>query len=448
MNTNLITPFDIIYSIILIYIILNFAKSIQKKNIVEKSYYKYLTKGLLIKLSGGIFFCLIYLLYYGGGDTTNYFIGVKAVLNVFSDNPLNYFKLLFTSVGPDLNKFFFDVQSYPPMYMLRDERTMTVIKVTSLFSMLGFGGFLPTTILVATFTFSWIWKLYEFLATRYPGRIKAINICILYLPSTIFWGSGIMKDTYVFGATCYTIYGLHQFFIERKRKGKTLLTLLFSFYIILMIKAYIIFALLPGLLIFANFERLKSVKSYFIKIIVFPITFSLIILAANTLFFDFNELFGKYSADNLFEEAALQNSDLKRDVYGGNSFDIGEFDPSLRGAISKFLPAINAAIFRPYIWEVGSPTMLLSGIENIILLSISIWLLLTKPIKLIRSIGSDPFIIFCLLFTITLGFGVGLSTSNFGALVRYKIPFLPFFTFIICYNLPKLNQSVNFQKKV
>ncbi len=443
MNTNLITPFDIIYSIILIYIILNFAKSIQKKNIVEKSYYKYLTRGLFIKLSGGIFFCLIYLLYYGGGDTTNYFIGVKAVLNVFTDNPLNYFKLLFTSVGSDLNKFFFDVQSYPPMYMLRDQRTMTVIKITSLFSLLGLGGFLPTTILVATFIFSWIWKLYGFLAKRYPNRIKAVNICILYLPSTIFWGSGIMKDTFVFGATCYTIYGLHQFFIERKRKSKTLLTLLFSFYIILMIKAYIMFALLPGLLIFANFERLKSVKSYFIKIIVFPITFSLIILAANTLFFDFNELFGKYSADNLFEEAALQNSDLKRDVYGGNSFDIGEFDPTLQGAISKFLPALNAAIFRPYIWEVGSPTMLLSGIENTILLLISIWLLLTKPIKLIRSIGADPFIIFCLLFTITLGFGVGLSTSNFGALVRYKIPFLPFFTFIVCYSLPKLRQSVN-----
>ena len=443
MNTNLITPFDIIYSIILIYIILNFTKSIQKKNILEKSYYKYLTKGLIIKLSGGVFFCLIYLLYYGGGDTTNYFIGVKAVLNVFTDNPLNYFKLLFTSVGSDLNKFFFDVQSYPPMYMLRDQRTMTVIKITSLFSMLGLGGFLPTTILVSTFIFSWIWKLYGFLAKRYPNQIKAVNICILYLPSTIFWGSGIMKDTFVFGATCYTIYGLHQFFIERKRKGKTLLTLLFSFYIILMIKAYIMFALLPGLLIFANFERLKSIKSYFIKLIVYPITFSLIILAANTLFFDFNELFGKYSADNLFEEAALQNSDLKRDVYGGNSFDIGEFDPSLQGAISKFLPAINAAIFRPYIWEVGSPTMLLSGIENIILLSMSIWLILTKPIKLFRSIGSDPFIIFCLLFTIILGFGVGLSTSNFGALVRYKIPFLPFFTFIICYNLPRLKQSIS-----
>ena len=29
------------------------------------------------------------------------------------------------------------------------------------------------------------------------------------------------------------------------------------------------------------------------------------------------------------------------------------------------------------------------------------------------------------------GFGIGLSTANFGALVRYKIPFMPFYLFII-----------------
>lgn len=389
----------------------------------------------MVKLTGGIFFCLIYLLYYGGGDTTNYFIGVKAVLNVFTDNPVNYFKLLFTSAGSELNKFFYDVHSYPPMYMLRDNRTMTVIKVTSIFSMIGLGGYIPTTILVSTFIFGWIWKLYSFLAPRYPNQIKAVNLCILYLPSTIFWGSGIMKDTFVFGATCYTIFGLHQFFIRRERRIITLLTLIFSFYIILMIKAYIMFALLPGLLIFANFERLKSVKSLFIKIIIFPVTFSLIIFSINFLFFDFNELFGKYSADNLFEEAATQNLDLKRSVYGSNSFDIGAFEPTFQGAINKFLPAVNAAIFRPYLWEIGSPTMILSAIENSFLLLLSFWLIITKPFKLLSSIKSDPFIIFCLLFSVILAFGVGLSTSNFGALVRYKIPFLPFFSFIICYNL-------------
>jgi hypothetical protein len=34
---------------------------------------------------------------------------------------------------------------------------------------------------------------------------------------------------------------------------------------------------------------------------------------------------------------------------------------------------------------------------------------------------------FLLIFAIVFSFGVGVSTFNFGTLVRYKIPMLPFF---------------------
>jgi len=223
----------------------------------------------------------------------------------------------------------------------------------------------------------------------------------------------------------------------------TLLQLIIAFYLIITIKAYIIFALLPGLLIFANFERLKRIESNFVKIIVIPLSLIAVFFLVQTLFFDFNEMFGKYSADNILEEAAIQNSDLQRSVYGSNSFDIGAFEPTIQGALSKFLPAVNAALFRPYIWEVGSPTMLFSALENIILMLLFGWMMLTKPIKFYKEIIQDPFITFCLLFTIILGFGVGLSTANFGALVRYKIPFLPFITFLI---LSKLSYFIGSTK--
>lgn len=431
MDIKLLTPFDIVYSIVLFFIILSYAKNIQKKYIKEHPYYKVYTKGLIIKLFGGIAFCLIYALYYKGGDTVNYYRGVNAMIDIFKNNPLAYLKVLFSEHNAFSFNQFIQNNNFPPMYMLKDARTYTVIKISSLFAIPGLGGFLSTTILLSFFIYKWIWKLYTFMISRYPQSAIAINFSVLYLPSTVFWGSGMMKDTFAFGATCYAVYGLHEFFITKRRKLKDILQLAFAFYLIITVKAYIMFALLPGLLIFANFERLKAVKSIFVKIIILPLSIGLIFIIANTLFFDFDELFGKYSADNLLEEAAVQNADLKRDIYGDNSFDIGSFEPTLKGAISKFFPAVNAAIFRPYIWEVGSPTMLFSGIENSILILIAIWVTLTKPISTLKSIKNDPFLIFCLLFTLILGFGVGLSTSNFGALVRYKIPFLPFFVFLV-----------------
>lgn len=382
---------------------------------------------------GGVSFCLIYALYYEGGDTVNYYQGVRAMFEVFKNNPIKYFELFFHENDAFSRNAFYEVKSYIPNYMFKDPRTYTVIKISSLLSLPALGGFLPTTILLTTFIYRWVWKLYSFMIERYPHKELAVNISILILPSTVFWGSGIMKDTFAFGATCYAVFGLNHFFIKKVRSLTVVLQLVLSFYLIVTVKSYIMFALLPGLLIFANFERLKMVKSSFIKIIIIPISISGIIFIANTLFFDFNDLFGKYSADKLLEEAAVQNADLQRSVYGSNSFSIGEFEPTLNGVLAKFFPAVNAAIFRPYLWETGSPTMLISGIENTILALLSIFILLSRPLRILKEIRIDPFLIFCILFTLILAFGVGLSTSNFGALVRYKIPFLPFFLFILLY---------------
>ena len=432
MDIKLITPFDIVYSIILFFIILGYANSIKQKNIGNKPYYKNFTKGLIVKLFGGILFCLIYALYYNGGDTVNYYLGVHAMWSVFLDSPIAYVKILLEDNPSVIWNIFSNVQEYPPAYMVRDMRTFNVIKFSSLIGLSGLGGFLSTTILVSYFTYRWVWKLYSFLVEKYSNSLRKINWCILFLPSTIFWGSGIMKDTYTFAATCYAVYGLQQFFIQRKRINSTIIQLILAFYLIFTIKPYIAFALLPGLIIYANFERVKRIRSIFIKIFALLIFLIIGSLFLNTLFIDFDEMFGKYSADRILEEAAIQNADLQRDVYGSNSFDIGEVEPTLKGAISKFFPAINAALFRPFIWEAGgSPTMIFSGLETTLILILAMRTLLKGPVRFIRNTVSDPFLLFCLLFTLILGFGVGLSTSNFGALVRYKIPYLPFFILLL-----------------
>ncbi|MBL57414.1 MAG: hypothetical protein CMP61_09510 [Flavobacteriales bacterium] len=441
---NFTSAFDLFYALILILILPTILKGrVKSKN---PELLKYYNAGIYTKLIGTISFCSIYVFYYGGGDTTNYFVGVKACLEVLLNNPLDYLKLFTAEQGVELNFIFYKAKAYPPMYMLRDPRTMAVIKLSSIFAIPGLGGFYSTSIILSLFSFSWIWKFYVFFRKRYPEKTKAINLAVLYLPSSIFWASGIMKDTYTFCATCFIVFGIHQIFIARKKSFSTFFKLILALYIIITMKSYIMFALLPGLLIFTNFERLKKIKSKFVKIILLPITFSFSIIIINALLFDSDDLFGKYSADNLLDEAAVQNADLKRSVYGENSFDIGTFEPTLDGVLSVFRPAINAALFRPYITEVSNPTMLLSGLENTITLSLAIWVLLIQPFSFLKSLRNDSFLIFCLLFTLTLAFGVGLSTANFGALVRYKIPFLPFFIFLLLSKIKWLDNEVQLKK--
>ena len=40
---------------------------------------------------------------------------------------------------------------------------------------------------------------------------------------------------------------------------------------------------------------------------------------------------------------------------------------------------------------------------------------------------TDPLIMYCFLFSIVFALFVGASTLNFGTLVRYKIPSMPFY---------------------
>jgi len=51
----------------------------------------------------------------------------------------------------------------------------------------------------------------------------------------------------------------------------------------------------------------------------------------------------------------------------------------------------------------------------------------TGPIRLYALAISNPVITFTLVFSLIFAFGVGFTSYNFGALVRYKIPCMPFY---------------------
>ena len=72
--------------------------------------------------------------------------------------------------------------------------------------------------------------------------------------------------------------------------------------------------------------------------------------------------------------------------------------------------------------------MILSGLENFFLLIITLYLMIRlKIIRYFQFLFSEPVLLFSILFSIFFLFGVGMASANFGALVRYRIPALPFF---------------------
>ncbi|PIV62279.1 MAG: hypothetical protein COS14_02380, partial [Bacteroidetes bacterium CG02_land_8_20_14_3_00_31_25] len=141
--------------------------------------------------------------------------------------------------------------------------------------------------------------------------------------------------------------------------------------------------------------------------------------------------------------------DLKQEYYGGNRFDIGSFDPTIGGILSKAQPAITAGLFRPFVWESRNPVMLLSGLENIIYLFLFLYILLLSFMALfnlgfnymLKTAFDNSLVVFSLVFSIMFAFMVGLTTANFGALVRYKIPLIPFFLSALFIIISRFNKQ-------
>jgi hypothetical protein len=143
----------------------------------------------------------------------------------------------------------------------------------------------------------------------------------------------------------------------------------------------------------------------------------------------FSPLLGEYgSLDSIIRKAIITYEDHTRAVeYGENFYTLGSFDGTPLNFFSKAPAAIMAGLFRPFLWDVRNPVMLLAALENtafIILVFVILWR--TGLVKVWKIAFDEPLVIFSLSFAIAFAFAVGIATANFGALVRLKIPLLPF----------------------
>jgi hypothetical protein len=199
-------------------------------------------------------------------------------------------------------------------------------------------------------------------------------------------------------------------------------------FLLVAIKPYILFALLPGSIIWLTNERLVNVKSKLLRVVAGPFFISIGVSVGFLVLSQMGDVLGVYSIDKVLDKAVESNKDQKQTYYGGNSFDIGDYDADPISMLQKAPQAIAATLFRPYVFEAKNPVMLLSALENTYILLLTFFLLIRlKFVGFFRYIGKTPLLLFSVLFSLFFAFSVGIATSNFGSLVRLKIPCIPFF---------------------
>ncbi len=315
------------------------------------------------------------------------------------------------------------------MGYLKGENNYMIVRITALFSFVSFQKYLILNLFFSMLSFSGVWRLYRFFYEQYPHLHKQLAIAILYLPTFVFWSSGILKDPICTGALGWLTYALYETFFKKKDIIKNAIIIFISGYLLYVIKVYILISYVPFFFLFLVLKNVNLIKSRVMRI---GFVLGLIVAAITMFTTVMSQLagtLGAYGGDDVTKNISIYQKAYAEQEDVGSSFSLGvEYDGSVQSLLKIAPAAIVATLFRPFIWESKKISTLFSSIESMIILFFTLSVLYkARPLNFLRSIAKDPTVLYCLLFSLLFALFVGATTANFGTLVRYKIPCMPFY---------------------
>lgn len=406
------------------------------ENVEDK---KIFTLGFILKIIGATSAVMIYLFYYGGGDTVEYFNSGKYLLEYVSENIDQLPTVIFSTDLRDFNEMSFNQFGVRSSYWL-SKPTYIISKISLIFNFFTLNSFYLTSILCSYFSFFSSWKLYKFILKYSELNRIHVGYAIFLMPSVVFWGSGLFKDTFTLSGLYLLIVGFVQIFGYNKLKLSNLLYLFIGIYLLYSIRSFFLMAVLPFLIIWVLSLKFYSIPSLTTKFILTPIFIGFIGLSSFFLLKTMSQTFLELSFENLVDKSnGFQgwHTTLK-----GSAYSLGDIDYSSSGLIGKIPASLNVTFFRPYLWEADKPIILLSAMQSLFFLLATIYVILKmRIIYFFTSFFKAPQAIALMGFSLFYGMIVGFTSYNFGALDRYKIPCLSTYILALIFTLNQYNRK-------
>jgi len=382
----------------------------------------------MLKLLAGFSLGLLYTYYYTErytADTFKYFDDGMVLYSVLKSDPVIFFKL-FTGVGEFNNEMQVQLDRmnnwYDTFSPFNDNRSM--IRFNALLAPLTFGYYYAHVVFISFLSFTGLVSIVKTFGKYHQSNIKEFFLVFVILPSTLFWCSGLLKDSLAFFVLGTLIYSIDQFNIKAAFDSLKFMKVLFLFLLLMITKFQIFLLLFPVLSIWLFISKFRS----------FPIKPTLIysgLFFVCLIFFDllFNNsgiVYLLHAKQSAFFQLAIESD-------AGSFISIPRFERIINSLFAVIPHGMFTGIFRPYFLDSKNILMLISGLENTVILLLAIYLLAQSDFKKIKT---SPVAVFSIYFSISFFTLIGIMTPVLGALVRYKALALPFFVvfFIIIAN--------------
>lgn len=373
--------------------------------------------GFSLKALSAVLFGYLYKIHLlTGNDTYLYFDDANIVHSAMAQNPFVYLKLLigfndFTPVPTAMQPY------TDAMWFWFDSSNYFVVRVNAFIRIFSFGVYNVHAIIFSFLSFFGTYNLYLFFENKVYSK-KMLQFILFGIPSIVFWTSGVHKEALVIFSLGIILYNL-DFILKgnytRRNLFLTLVGLIFLGYIRIYLLAFIA-PLISGILLYTKleFKRSSSFSLYLVSIL----AAFLVLIFADTVYPKFN-----FVQEFLIRRTYFLNSP------GSMTFSVSNVPHNISGSLLLIWEAIVNPFVRPFPSDCNKVLPILASVETYLILFILIILLFSANFK---SVISNPYAIFCILFGLSTLFLIGLIVNNSGAIVRYRSIAIPFILIGLC----------------
>jgi len=373
----------------------------------------------LIKILAGIAMSMIYTYYYTDRSTADifkYFDDSKIMFDALLNKPLDYISMM-TGIGND-SQYYSD-HYYKLMnnwYRVYESNiyneSHTIIRFNAFVRIFSFGYYNVHTVFICFLSLSGLVALYKNSIKFIKNKNKELIFGIFLLPSVIFWGSGVMKEGILFFGLGFLIY--HFFSIIEKFSFVSLLWIILTATLIYFTKFYILAIAVP--ILGAHLWVSKSGGKFIL--LRYLIVFVIYIFLGSEM----HMVFPKLDTLDILVTKQRDFIGLAKFMNSGSLINIPLLTPDIWSFVKYAPQAFFITMFRPFVTEADSLMILMAALENLLILII---LILALAFANFRQIHKSIFYacMFAVIFMFVL---TGLITPVMGAMVRYKVPALPF----------------------
>ncbi len=407
-------------------IIFNIIFSIRRKRYTDPLIRKYHKRAFWIKVFGTFAFC-IFVVYLSPGDSTGLYYpeGIN-IARLIIKNPSNISLLL--GSGQEFDQALLADISNSGYF--NEESNFMVTRLVTIFSFFTFGKFMAINLVFSMISFTGIWRLFRFFYEQFPHLHKQLAISILYLPTFVFWSSGILKDPICTGALGWVTYSLFSIFYTKNNLFRNIIILLVFGYLLVSLKVYILVAYLPFFILFLILKNVNLVKNAVVKAFLIAVFLIGSIFGFVKITNNIKDVLSSYASKGISQSIKnYQTNYENQSAFVESNFSLGvEFDGTANSLLKMAPAAIVATLFRPFLWESKKLSTLLSSLESLALMLFTLYVLIKVGIfRFLSTIFKSPIILYCFFYSLVFALFVGATTLNFGTLVRYKIPAIPFY---------------------